>query len=264
MRLLSYNIHKGIGGRDRRYDLDRVVRVVEDENPDLICLQEVTYHARRCHYHDQPRLLARHFAAAAICFQMNVHYRVGGYGNLILSRWPVRSRHNISLRHGRRKARGVQLAVVETPEGALHLANWHLGLSEAERRWQVEHLLRHHLFRESDELPTLIVGDFNDWRNALAERAFTGHGFAHVTAPPSKFRSFPAFLPVLALDKAFHRGVIVRHVKVVRTPLAKRASDHLPLVVDFHLTDDGLGTVHHSARSASDGRHATPVARAPG
>ena len=70
---------------------------------------------------------------------------------------------------------------------------------------------------------------------------FKAHRFESVTAPPSRFRTFPAFLPVLALDKAFHRGVIVRHVKVARTALAKRASDHLPLVVDFHLTDDGLG-----------------------
>ena len=41
MRLLSYNIHKGIGGRDRRYRLERIIQVIEHENPDLICLQEV-------------------------------------------------------------------------------------------------------------------------------------------------------------------------------------------------------------------------------
>ena len=241
MRLLTYNIHKGIGGRDRRYDLDRIVRVIEDENPDLICLQEVTYHARRCHYDDQPRLLAHHFCAAASLFQMNVRYRVGGYGNLILSRWPVTSKHQISLRHGRRKVRGAQLVVVETPEGPFRLTNFHLGLAEIERLWQVSHLLRHHLFRETGDLPSLIVGDFNDWRDTLADGPFVEHGYVPVTVPPSRFRSFPAFLPVLALDKAFHKGVIVRHAKVVRTPLAKRASDHLPLVVDFHLIDDGLG-----------------------
>ena len=32
MRLLSYNIHKGIGGRDRRYRLARVIEVIEEEN----------------------------------------------------------------------------------------------------------------------------------------------------------------------------------------------------------------------------------------
>ena len=43
MRLLSYNIHKGIGGRDRRYCIDRVLEVIGHERPDLICLQEVTH-----------------------------------------------------------------------------------------------------------------------------------------------------------------------------------------------------------------------------
>jgi endonuclease/exonuclease/phosphatase family metal-dependent hydrolase len=36
MRLLSWNIHKGIGGRDRRYALDRIVACIEAENPDLV------------------------------------------------------------------------------------------------------------------------------------------------------------------------------------------------------------------------------------
>ena len=47
MRILSYNIHKGIGGRDRRYSLDRIINVIEAENPDLICLQEVDRQVRR-------------------------------------------------------------------------------------------------------------------------------------------------------------------------------------------------------------------------
>jgi endonuclease/exonuclease/phosphatase family metal-dependent hydrolase len=237
MRLLSYNIHKGIGGVDRKYRLERVIEVIEEQNPDLLCLQEVTKGAARTRSDDQPRLLADYFHAAAHFYQMNVHYkRGGGYGNLVLSRWPFSSRHQLSLRLRTKKPRGAQLVVVETPEGPLHLGNWHLGLGDRERRWQVDHLLAHHLFGESSHLPTLLAGDCNDWRNRLAGAAFAAHGFEQVTAPPSRFRSFPAFLPVVALDKLFLRGAVtVKHARVVRTPLAHRASDHLPLVVDFHL-----------------------------
>jgi endonuclease/exonuclease/phosphatase family metal-dependent hydrolase len=167
---------------------------------------------------------------------MNVHYQTGGYGNLLLSRWRFRSRHHVSLRHGARKPRGAQVVVVDTPEGPLHLTNWHLGLGEKERHWQVRHLLHHPLFREGGDLPTLIVGDYNDWRNTLARGPFAEHAFEHVTGPPSHFRSFPAFLSFLALDKAFHRGgIVIRKAHLIRTPLARRASDHLPLVIDFHL-----------------------------
>lgn len=239
MRLLSYNIHKGIGGRDRRYRLERTIAVIEHENPDLICLQEVDRDVRRSSHHDQPYLLAEAFHAAGVLFQLNVHIQGGGYGNLILSRWPLRGHHHISLRLNQRKPRGAQLAVVETPEGPLHLVNWHLGLAERERHWQVEHLLGHHLFRESAHLPTLIAGDTNDFRQLLGHGPCARHGFRHVTAPPSRFRSFPAYLPVMGLDKAFARGSIeVRRAHIVHTRLARTASDHLPLVVDFHLGRD--------------------------
>src|SRR5262249_9006737 len=152
----------------------------------------------------------------------------------VLSRWPIRSKHHVSLRLNRRKPRGAQLAVVDTPEGALHLVNWHLGLAERERHWQVGHLLDHPLFREAAQLPTIIAGDYNDWRNKRAAGRFAPHAFEHLTGPPARFRSFPAFLPVMALDKAFGRGIHVRAARVVRTSLSRHASDHLPLVVDFH------------------------------
>jgi endonuclease/exonuclease/phosphatase family metal-dependent hydrolase len=52
----------------------------------------------------------------------------------------------------------------------------------------------------------------------------------------SQFRSFPAWLPLGALDKAFVRGALaVRQARIVRTSLTRVASDHLPLVIDFHL-----------------------------
>jgi len=236
MRVLSYNIHKGIGGRDRRYVLDRITQVIEAENPDLICLQEVDRHVRRSRHDDQPKLLAEYFQAAGHLFQMNVKLQEGGYGNLILTRWPLRRKHQISLRLSWRKCRGAQMAVIDTPEGPLHLVNLHLGLAERERHWQVNHLLTHSNFRESLDLPTLLIGDWNDWRNTLTHGPLKSAGFTQITEPLRKFRSFPAYLALGALDKAFHRGsVYVRQAKIVRSALAKQASDHLPLVVDFHL-----------------------------
>jgi len=235
VRLLSYNIHKGIGGRDRRYRIQRIIDVIERENPDLVCLQEVTRLAPRCRRDDQPSMLADYFNAR-MAFQQNVHYREGGYGNLVLSRWPFVEKHQISLRHKQKKPRGAQLVVADTPEGSLRLVNWHLGLAEDERRWQASRLLLHHLFRRSEGVPTLVVGDANDWRNSLAGDVFRPRDFVQVTSPPSRFRSFPAYFPVGSLDKVFCRGAIrVRNATVIRHVLTKQASDHLPLVVDFHL-----------------------------
>jgi endonuclease/exonuclease/phosphatase family metal-dependent hydrolase len=271
MRLLSYNIHKGIGGRDRLCRLERVIDVIEAENPDILCLQEVARNSRRSHYHDQAQLLSDYFKLPEHLYQMNVHLKGGGYGNLILSRWPILAKHQISLRFNSKKPRGAQLAVIDTPEGHLHVVNFHLGLSDAERHWQIEHLLNHHLFKKGSELfsapheftekgtgifstaekrsepsaarylPTLLVGDYNDWRNRLHRAALWRHGFQQITHPASRFRSFPAYLALGSLDKAFSRGhLFVRHARIVHTPLSRKASDHLPLVIDFHLDQSRL------------------------
>jgi endonuclease/exonuclease/phosphatase family metal-dependent hydrolase len=105
--------------------------------------------------------------------------------------------------------------------------------------WQARRLLDHSLFKESDHLPTIVAGDTNDWRNVLFKRAFEKHGFHHFSGPPLKYRSFPAYFPLGSLDKAFGRGVKVEKSEVPRGGVARWASDHLPLVVDFHLPHHG-------------------------
>ncbi len=236
MRLFSYNMHRGIGGRDRRYSLRRIIDCIEHENPDLILLQEVDRHVKRSNFDDQAHLLAEHFKAVAHLYQLNVKIKDGGYGNLLLSRWPLREQHQLSLRMNDRKPRGAQLALVDSPEGPLVVVNWHLGLAERERHWQVRHLLGHHTLHALAEHPAIIAGDFNDWRNTLGAGPLHEHGFRGATTPPSRYRSFPAWLPIGSLDKAFVRGTIdVRAARIVRSSLTHAASDHLPLVIDFHL-----------------------------
>lgn len=236
MRVLSYNIHKGIGGRDRRYRIERIIDVISAESPDIVCLQEVDRNVKRSRHDNQPELLAERMQYAHRMYQLNVHVQTGGYGNLLLSRWPFRSHHQVQLTRQTKKPRGAQMAIIETPRGAVQIVNWHLGLAERERHWQVRRLLEHHLFREGRGLPQLIIGDTNDWRNTLGNGPFAVHGFQHLTAPVSRFRSFPAYLPLGALDKAFWRGEFTQiAAHVARRRAARDASDHLPLIVDFEI-----------------------------
>jgi endonuclease/exonuclease/phosphatase family metal-dependent hydrolase len=240
VRVVSYNIHKGIGGRDRLYRFERVMAVIEQLEPDLVCLQEVDHNVRRSRFDDQPKLLAERLNTAAVVYQHNVHLKMGGYGNLVLSGWPLLAKHQVSLRLKSKKPRGAQVVVVDTPGGPLQLVNWHLGLAERERSWQVNHLLTHAIFRKEPDLPTLIIGDYNDWRNQLKKESLSEHGFEQITSPPSRFRSFPAYLPLGSLDKAFYRGGLQIHrAFIAHSVLARRASDHLPLVVDFDIASNG-------------------------
>jgi endonuclease/exonuclease/phosphatase family metal-dependent hydrolase len=238
MRLVTYNIHKGIGGQDRRCQLERIVKVIDELAPDLVCLQEVGRHLPRTGGQDQPRLLHRYFPHMSIAFQQTVRWKRGGYGNMVLSRWPLYSRHHVSLHVHGRKPRGAQVAVVYTDDGPMQLINWHLGLAEKERHWQADKLMTHPACNHrGDTLPAVLVGDFNDWRNTLDRGVLADHSFTQVTAPAARFRSFPAFWSLLSLDKMFYRGhVVVAAARVVKNELTRQASDHLPLVVDFRLS----------------------------
>ncbi|MDC1142870.1 endonuclease/exonuclease/phosphatase family protein, partial [Planctomycetota bacterium] len=88
MRLLTYNIHKGIGGRDRRYRLRRIIDVIADAHADIVCLQEVDCGVRRSKYQDQPEVLGHELGFSHVAFQLNHAIKGGGYGNCILSRFP--------------------------------------------------------------------------------------------------------------------------------------------------------------------------------
>lgn len=125
MRILSYNIHKGIGARDRRYRFGRILAVIEAENPDIVCLQEVDRNVRRSRYHDQPQLLADYFGTPERIYQLNVKLSEGGYGNLLLSRWPLESHHHISLRYNERKPRVLSLPSFAPPRAC---CRWSTGI----------------------------------------------------------------------------------------------------------------------------------------
>lgn len=243
MRVMSYNIHRGVGARDGRYRPQRALDVIEAHNPDIICLQEIAHKTKQVRRDDQPAMFTEALRFEHVIFQGNRHLKEGVWGNMLLSRWPIIQSHRISLTWEHRKARGAILAVIDTPEGPLHIINWHLGLSARERLWQTRHLIHHPLYRESIHLPTLLIGDSNDWRNKLWTEILAACQYELATRPLSRYRTYPSTFPMGALDKVYCLGNIeVRHCAVVRDKQTRTASDHLPLLVDLHLTSTARDT----------------------
>ena len=85
-RLMTYNIHKGIGGVDRRYRPERIIEVVEHCQPDILLLQEVDDGVPRSRLDRQVDTLGEALGYAHRAYQHNVSLRRGFYGNAILSR----------------------------------------------------------------------------------------------------------------------------------------------------------------------------------
>jgi endonuclease/exonuclease/phosphatase family metal-dependent hydrolase len=115
------------------------------------------------------------------------------------------------------------------------LVNVHLGLSGIERRMQLRRLLKAEcLTHVRRSTPLVIAGDYNDVWSSLGWLVMRKDGFI---AAGKRIRTFPAAMPLRALDRVFYRGEIrAIHTFAGRTETARRASDHLPLVVDFELT----------------------------
>jgi len=250
IRALSYNIHKCVGPLDRRHDPERIAETIAHYEPDLVLLQEVAQNGRRFAGHIQIDRLGEALGLRHRTYFINVRRKIRGeYGNAILSRFPLTESTNVDITVGRKIARSVLHARfrVRLPRGrtrTLHVFNMHLGLGEKERRIQLERFLECHPFRGLDHrTPVLIGGDFNDVLGSLG-RLLEPAGFRGAAKPP---RTFPAFAPLRALDSIYVRGDLrLESLHASRLELARRASDHLPLVTDLELTS---GPRRHRGRA---------------
>jgi len=240
LRILTWNIHKCIGGVDRRYRPERTAEVLRHYAPDLALLQEVDEGARRSRQDRQAELLAAALGYGHLAFFPNVTVRSGGaYGNAVLSRHPIAAARNICLTYPGFKRRSVLHAVVHaaSPGGRahpVHVYNLHLGLSGFERRWQLERFLASHPFATLPlQAPVVVGGDFNDVWGRLGVTYLEPAGFRGQQRPA---RTFPAIAPVRALDAIYVRGhARIRQIHRSQLQLSRFASDHLPLIADLTL-----------------------------
>ncbi|HEX2735957.1 MAG TPA: endonuclease/exonuclease/phosphatase family protein [Polyangiaceae bacterium] len=239
VRVLTWNIHKGIGGVDRRYDLSRIIQLIAAQDADVALLQEVAFGMPRLRMDDQAPLLREALGFSHSAFGREHLFAVGGYGNLILSRFPLSDEHHLDLTVGWRKKRGAISArahVMHEGHGrSLMLFNLHLGLAGSERAEQLERFIGSHPFAGlRQRTPIVLGGDLNDLWGSLGPRFLEPAGFARAGR---LHNTFPAWFPVRPLDGLFFRGdVHCRHCAPGRSTLARAASDHLPLVADLELS----------------------------
>lgn len=240
LRILTYNIHKCIGGVDRRYDPNRIEAVIAHHEPDIVLLQEVAQHGRRWNHDVQVERLGDALGFRHRTYFVNVRWKgKGEYGNAILSRFPITHTENIDLTQPGRKRRSVLHARLRVRAGGrstrtLHVFNLHLGLGQLERGIQLRQFLASQPFAGLDaRTPILVGGDFNDLWGTLGRRLLVPAGFRGMARP---IKTFPAVAPLRPLDSLFVYGQAkLLGVHRSRLELARRASDHLPLVADLQI-----------------------------
>ena len=243
LRVITYNIHRAIGV-DRRFRPQRIVDILRYYDADIVMLQEVDEGAPRSRELNLAKELAEAAGYPHFALGHNVSLKRGRYGNATLSRFPILRERNIDLSIAESWIRrGCQHTTLELNGKGSHLEvfNLHLGLSARERKKQIELLKRSAEFNGvAGDTPVLVAGDFNDWRSLLLPEFTNGLGFGCATerkrGPYRCIPTYPSFSPQGGLDRIYHRGPLeLVSVHSCRMQVARVASDHLPIVAEFHV-----------------------------
>jgi endonuclease/exonuclease/phosphatase family metal-dependent hydrolase len=230
--VLTYNIHHG-EGVDARLDLDRIARLIVQLDPDLVALQEVDQNTQRTGSVDQAAELGLR-TSRHVMFGKSMDYSGGGYGNAVLSRWPIERHATHALPSSAEREPRSALEVIVSPGTSavpLRFISTHLDHTRdaKDRMAQVERI--NSLFVQTNGLPVILAGDFN----ALAETAVV-RNLLPVWADASANNpqpTVPAQAPRSRIDYVFVRPAA--GWRILRSTVIEEsvASDHRPLLVEL-------------------------------
>src|SRR5215471_16030037 len=132
LRIATYNIHR-CRGLDRRVMPSRIAGVIGEIGADVVALQEV-FGANGNH----PGHAEELGAALGMGWVMAPTRRLRGhlFGNVVLSRLPIRHHTQYDLSWRKREPRCCQRVDLAIGDRPVHLYNVHLGTSLLERRYQ--------------------------------------------------------------------------------------------------------------------------------
>ena len=239
LTLLTYNIHSGVGV-DRRYDLGRIGRVLQDERPDVAALQEVECGASRTLHDDQAGVLANDLAVtSSFCATRPVG--PGAFGIAVLSALRVlrHEHYDLSYQPHREPRYCVRVDLEVEPGAVLHVFNCHLGLTARERTFQRQRMLSDAILLSEDlRHPVVVMGDFNDRPIPVVHRALRQHFTDAFRASGRRWGPTFHFGPIpVRLDHIYvSAGIRVLDCRVRNDALARVASDHRPVIASVELT----------------------------
>ncbi len=182
----------------------------------------------------------------AVHFNCALRVEEEQYGDAILTTLPVRLVKSGALptlpRVRGLEPRGALWVAVEVEPGLeAQVINTHLGLVPLEQKAQAAALLGKDWLGHVDCTdPVILIGDFNAtsryavYKRLAARLADAQRELQRSGKRPRTVRTFPSRFPMLRIDHLFvSPDVEVVDVQASGGPLARAASDHLPLVAEL-------------------------------
>jgi endonuclease/exonuclease/phosphatase family metal-dependent hydrolase len=231
IRVASYNMRKAIG-TDRRRMPERTLEVINEIGADVIALQEADRRFGARLSAIPPHLIADESDYKPVAFDAR-DGSLGWHGNALLVRKDVEVLEKHLFHLPSLEPRGAVLAELSVRGQRLRVVGMHLDLSGLWRRRQAHSILTH-LAQYDEAAPHVLMGDLNEWSaHGGCLRDFALH---HRIAPVG--RSFHARRPIATLDRIMVTpDLAVLDCGTHHSPLARRASDHLPVWADLAPSD---------------------------
>ncbi len=230
----SYNIHKAVG-TDMRRDPARTVQVIREIGGDIVALQEVDRRFGDRKGVLDPDMLRNDTGLMPVALTNRLGARAHGWhGNLLLLRGAeVEDARAVTLPG--LEPRGAIIADIRINGQPLRVIAAHLGLLHQSRLLQARFLSK--AIEEGDGRPTLVMGDFNEWRlGAGCSLMPLRRELRAVKRSAQTIASFPAQMPVLPLDRIIGcRRAEILDLRAHDSVLARKASDHLPIRAALNL-----------------------------
>ncbi len=250
IRIVTYNIHHA-EGTDGKLDLDRIARVILSERADIVCLQEVDQGCGRTNGIDMPAELAK-LLDMEMRFGHNLEFDGGKYGNATFARFPVVSSENIVLPFpGKGERRGCLRVRVRVHDAEVDVYNTHFDLLAESRRMQANALIE-----RMGDTPSVLAGDLNETADgpalSILQSRLTDSFSRKAGAPES---TLPGDEPGRRIDFILLSNTLrVLSSRVVDTPEARLASDHLPYVAEVSLPPAPANAADKGVRDTEDER----------
>jgi len=245
LRILTYNLHKGFSVGNRHFILHQIRDALVASDADILFLQEMqgehTEHEKN--HKNWPDNSHSEFLAHDVwphfAYAKNVVYDAGDHGNAILSKHAIQRWENINVSPFSWASRSLLHGVITLPNSdkEIHIICIHLGLMAMERRRQFKTLCQRIDEHVPHDAPLIVAGDFNDW-TGQAEKHLVRHldlNEAYRTLHHHYAKTFPAWLPVLKMDRIYYRGLDVISCERPSKKIWSRLSDHAPLLATFKI-----------------------------
>jgi endonuclease/exonuclease/phosphatase family metal-dependent hydrolase len=267
MRIMTYNVH-GCLGVDGVLSPARIAAVIAECEADVVALQELDVGRRRSGGVDQAVAIAHELEMRQVYFHPAVTVLDEHYGDAIITARPSRLVKASALpgtrSYGIAEPRGALWVAIDIDGVEVQVFNTHFGLGRRERRIQARTLLGPDwIGGRGCQPPVIFLGDLNSLPRGRVYRSIASHfRDAHAADRRTRARAtYPSIRPMLRIDHVFvSPDIDVVGAMVWRSPTARLASDHLPLVVDLRLPERPAAGA--AGRSRADRSAAASLAHA--